>query len=386
MIYRNRSVKMYGLTSFLLTNILSVSTLLSSKNVLLNMYGSIPSLCIWTMGAVICCIFGLCYAELGATYPSGNEQLFLTKAFNKYVGMAFVTSSVFIILPAYTGIFVNVIHDLVIDYSSYFAVNMGICLLILVLVYVSGKLFLINRILFLINNGIVVVFFLSAVYAILVYNNKDTAYAEKCALYDTRGSIGYKGIASSMLYAMWGFDGWSRGTSMRQKIHKPWYTLRYSIVFSILISLFFVLFINISFLLVLPYDTIQKEDNFTTVYFSKLGVCTNRVVINILPLYGSLLGCMVGCTQYQKDDKKDLYMFVYIFMSILYSILDYKKKLALFITQYFQVFFYTLCCIGLLILRCRDNVDRPYKNHIIVPVLGSVLGIGLLILFLNNLI
>jgi amino acid transporter len=376
---------MYGLTSFLLTNILSVSTLLSSKSVLLNMYGLIPSMCIWTCGAVICCIFGLCYAELGSAYPSGNEQIFLTKAYNEYVGIAFVVSSVFIILPAYTGVFVNVIHDLVIDYSSSFVVNMGVCLFILILVYASGNLFLINRILFLINNGIVVIFFLSAVYAIIVYSSKDTAYAEKCAFYDTRGGIEFKGVSSSMLYAIWGFDGWSRGTSMCQKIHRQWFTLRCSIIFSILISLIFVLFINIGFLLVLPYDTIQREENFTTIYFIKLGVCANRVVINILPLYGSLIGCMVRCTQYQKDDYKNLYVFGYIMMSILYSILDYKKKFALFITQYCQVFFYTLCCLGLLILRFRGNVDRSYKNHIIVPVLGSVLGIGLLILFLNNL-
>lgn len=282
--YKNRTVKMYGLTSFLLTNILSVSTLLSSKKVLLNMYGSIPSLCIWTTGAIICCFFGLCYAELGSTYPSGNEQIFLTKAYNKYVGNSFVISYVFIILPAYTGVFVNVIHDIVIDYSSSFVLNMIICLLILILIYYSGELFLINRILFLINNGIVVVFFLSALYAIISFNNRNNSYTEKCALYDKRGSIEYKGISCSMLYAMWGFDGWNRGTTMRKKIYKPWYTLKYSIVFSILIALFFVLLINISFLLVLPYDTIKKDDNFTTLYFKELGVRTNRIVINILPL------------------------------------------------------------------------------------------------------
>jgi APA family basic amino acid/polyamine antiporter len=62
-------------------------------------------LAVWFFGGFLALVGGLCYAELGATYPrAGGDYYYLTRAFGRCVGFLFGWAQLSVILPASIGV------------------------------------------------------------------------------------------------------------------------------------------------------------------------------------------------------------------------------------------------------------------------------------------
>src|SRR6266480_1608207 len=62
-------------------------------------------LAVWVFGGLLALIGGLCYAELGTTYPgAGGDYYYLTRAFGRFVGFLFGWAQLIVILPASIGV------------------------------------------------------------------------------------------------------------------------------------------------------------------------------------------------------------------------------------------------------------------------------------------
>jgi basic amino acid/polyamine antiporter, APA family len=63
------------------------------------------ALAVWTFGGLLAFIGGLCYAELGATYPqAGGDYYYLTHAIGRRTGFLFGWAQLIVILPASIGV------------------------------------------------------------------------------------------------------------------------------------------------------------------------------------------------------------------------------------------------------------------------------------------
>lgn len=63
------------------------------------------ALAVWAFGGFLALVGGLCYAELGTTYPrAGGDYYYLTRAFGRFVGFLFGWAQLIIILPASIGV------------------------------------------------------------------------------------------------------------------------------------------------------------------------------------------------------------------------------------------------------------------------------------------
>jgi amino acid transporter len=63
------------------------------------------ALAVWTVGGLLAFIGGLCYAELGATYPrAGGDYYYLTHGFGRFTGFLFGWAQLSVILPANIGV------------------------------------------------------------------------------------------------------------------------------------------------------------------------------------------------------------------------------------------------------------------------------------------
>src|SRR5262245_6988312 len=72
-------------------------------------FGSVPNpwsgLAVWAFGGFLALVGGLCYAELGATYPrAGGDYYYLTEGFGRFTGFLFGWAQLIVILPASIGI------------------------------------------------------------------------------------------------------------------------------------------------------------------------------------------------------------------------------------------------------------------------------------------
>lgn len=72
-------------------------------------FGNTPNpwsgLAVWMFGGVLALVGGLCYAELGATYPqAGGDYYYLTHGFGRFTGFLFGWAQLIVILPASIGI------------------------------------------------------------------------------------------------------------------------------------------------------------------------------------------------------------------------------------------------------------------------------------------
>src|SRR5437588_11912858 len=68
---------------------------------------------VWVFGGFLALIGGLCYAELGATYPrAGGDYYYLTRAFGRCVGFLFGWAQLSVLLPASIGVMAFVFANL----------------------------------------------------------------------------------------------------------------------------------------------------------------------------------------------------------------------------------------------------------------------------------
>jgi amino acid transporter len=63
------------------------------------------ALAVWLVGGLLALVGGLCYAELGSTYPrAGGDYYYLTRAFGRCLGFLFGWAQLIVILPASIGV------------------------------------------------------------------------------------------------------------------------------------------------------------------------------------------------------------------------------------------------------------------------------------------
>jgi amino acid transporter len=396
----SKKVKTFGLISILLCNMMGTSAFLSSRNILRSAISCKISLLLWLLGAILSILFGLCYAELGSTYPSaGGDVVYLSKAFSPILGTIYSLCSLFLVLPSCSSLFCRMIHEELLGESysetQYIILTtiliLGLCIFIVLLG--NDVMVLVGKISFFIKVITVLFFLVTAVITIIFKKSSNFV----TAFNDPKGAVsnraGYMGLIIGMLYSMWGFDGWNCGNYIADGINNPEFTFKIGIFSSIVLSYIFISIINISFLLILPYDVyIGKDESFIVAYLKLLGINFSDLFISMLtvviPLFGSLLGIVIvykGITYgllSKKMEKSDVYgCFGLLFLTILFSYVKHHEILLKFM-QICTILFYTLCCYGLLVLRYRKpDLHRPFKVHISIPVISSAVGTMLIVAF-----
>ncbi|KAF9763983.1 Cystine/glutamate transporter [Nosema granulosis] len=390
-----KKMRTFGLIVLLLCNMMGTSTFLSSRNILKNAFSCKISLLLWVLSAVISVFFGLCYAELGSTYPeAGGDVVYLSNAFSPYVGLAYSLCSLFMILPACASLFCRMIHGEIGSLSPSLMTTTVIILVVCSLIVLMGNdlLVFVCKIAFYIKILTVLSFLLLSLYTIFIKKIEHVA-----AFYDPRGSVSQRsnirGLTAAMLFGMWGFDGWNCGNYIANEIYDPASTLKIGITLSIILACSFIVIINIAFLLVVPYDLyIDDTQSFIVEYFNLLGIKISGTAISTftvtIPLFGTILGLIIvykGIAHNlikNRVKRGDLYgLVLMILLTLIYSKAN-REEVLLKSMQISTVLFYTLCCYGLLILRYKKpDTFRPYKCHTSIPIIAAIAGTMLIIAF-----
>lgn len=391
----NKKVKTFGLITLLLCNMMGTSTFLSSRNILKNVLSCKISLLLWLVSAIISIFFGLCYSELGSTYPeAGGDVVYLNKAFSSYVGTSYSLCSLFMVLPSCSALFCEMIHTEICSSPKYKMLTAIMILTVCILIVLLGNdvLVLVCKLAFSIKIVTVLFFLFTSAYTIFF---KEVEHVP--AFSDPKGAISnrsnFMGMIVAMLYAMWGFDGWNCGNYMANEIYDPENTFKIGITLSIILAYAFISIINISFLMVVPYDVyIDSSKSFIVEYLNLLGLKINGTVISTftvtIPLFGTLLGIIIVyrgiANSLLKNRVKhgDYYgLASLIAFTLLYTSAKHPD-IILKCMQICTILFYTLCCYGLIFLRIKKpDVVRPYKCHISVPIISSIAGTLLVIAF-----
>jgi amino acid transporter len=77
-------------------------------------------LAVWIFGGLLALVGGLCYAELGSTYPrAGGDYYYLTRAFGRCVGFLFGWAQLIVILPASIGVMAFVFATVATEIHSF---------------------------------------------------------------------------------------------------------------------------------------------------------------------------------------------------------------------------------------------------------------------------
>ncbi|AFN83238.1 methionine permease [Encephalitozoon romaleae SJ-2008] len=339
--------------------------------------------------AIIATVFGLCYAELGSTYPyAGGDLNYLSRAYTKHLGTIYSVVSILLILPLSCAIMSIKIHecfeeDIGRDYCI--AMLLGLCTIFLSF---GGKLVTWTmRILFFLKVVTVASLLVISSISFIVARN-----APNPAILDKRNStveIDATSIVKGLCFTQFSFDGWNCGNYIANRIHNPGKSFPKAIVGSIWVVTFIYILISLSMMCVVPYDDIVGNVFFIDEYFRAVGIpITPRmlsVMVTLIPTFGSLVCSLIVGTGIieslvpAKFSKKlevislAAFSFIVFVFAKLESINWMVSKIAFGISL-----FYSLSCMGLVVLKLKHpSIERPFNLPLAVPLAASLIGISI---------
>ncbi|UYI27745.1 amino acid transporter [Encephalitozoon cuniculi] len=338
---------------------------------------------------VIATMFGLCYAELGSTYPyPGGDLNYLSRAYSKHLGTIYSVVSLLLILPLSCAIMSIKIyecfeHEMGRDYC------VGV-LLVLCSVFISfgGRLVTWTmRTLFFLK--VVTVVSLLVVSFISFTVIKSTSNP---AILDERNSttvVGAASIVRGLCFTQFSFDGWNCGNYIANRIHNPGKTFPRAIVGSIWSVVFIYILISLSVMYVVPYDDIVGNVFFIDEYFRAVGIpITPRmlsVIVTLIPTLGSLMcSFIVGSGIIEslipgKFNKKTEIVSLAIFSLLTFAFAK-LENISWMVSKiaFGTSLFYSLSCMGLVFLKLKHpSAERPFDLPLVVPLVASFLGVSI---------
>lgn len=379
-------MKTFDLMFLLICNMAGIGVFRLAHYVLSQTKSCVASLLLIVVSGAIATVFGLCYAELGATYPqAGGDLNYLGKAFSKHLGTVYSLVSITAILPlscAVMSITIAECFQSEISQDVCIAVLLAICSVFLAF---GGRLVTwAVRTLFL--SKIVTVAFL------LVTSLLSFTVARKAvpAINDPRSSMseidGMAPIIHGLCFTQFSFDGWNCGNYIANRIKCPGKAFPRAIVGSIWCVVAIYILINLSFMWVVPYDTIVGNKFFMDEYFDIIGIpIPSRILsvaVTLAPALGSLIcsftvgsGILESLLPVKFTKTIELGCFA-LFSLVVFlftqssHVLNMVGKIAFGISL-----FYSLSCLGLFVLKRRHpSIERPFSVPAVLPLVASAMG------------
>ncbi|AFM98516.1 L-type amino acid transporter [Encephalitozoon hellem ATCC 50504] len=384
-----KKIKMLDLLFLSICNMVGIGVFSMAHYVLSQTGTCASSIFLIVASAIIATMFGLCYAELGSTYPyAGGDLNYLSKAYSKHLGTIYSLVSILLILPLSCAIMSIKIHecfenDIGRDYCI--AALLGLCTIFLSF---GGRLVTWTmRILFFLKVVTVAsLLVISSISFIVVKSSPNPA------ILDVRNStieVDATSIVKGLCFTQFSFDGWNCGNYIANRIHNPGKSFPKAIVGSIWIVAFIYILISLSMMCVVPYDDIIGNVFFIDEYFKAVGIpITPRmlsIIVTLIPTIGSLVCSLIVGTGIieslvpvkfsKKLEMVSLAAFSLIVFAFakLESITWMVNKIA-----FGTSLFYSLSCMGLVFLKLRHpSLDRPFSLPLVVPLAASLIGISI---------
>jgi amino acid transporter len=378
-------IRTADLIYFLTCNMLGTGILIQASPLLSTVHSPVLSLLLWCLSGGISVLFGLCYAELGSTYPqAGGDCNYLSRAFSKHLALAYSLCSILIILPLGCAQMIKIIarhlpysefkSSTAVLLLSFVSVSLGDCISVLVV-----RAFFISKIVFMVY--LVAIAFLS-----LGTSRK----LSRSALVDPRGRrmAGFSELILGFFQSQWPYDGWNSGNFIANRIEAPGKTLPRGIISSLVLVTLIYVVVNTSYMITLPYDVLLGNRNFLKSYLKLIPINflpmpeRAAVIIEVTISFGTLLGSLVvasgiceSLAPHKYTKKKDIGLRVLFLLLVLaYAVLLREDKIIPRI-GFLTSLFYTLSSASLIILRFRyPGVERPFRIPIAIPFLSAALG------------
>lgn len=287
-------IKTLDLVFLLACNMTGIGVFSIAHDTLVHTGSCTASLLLVVASGMIATIFGLCYAELGATYPqAGGDLNYLSKAYSKYLGTAYSLVSIVFILPLCCSVMsIKVFECFKDDISQDLCVSLLLGTCCLLMTFGRRLLTWVVRILFFSKVATVVFLLMTSLLSFTV-----TKKTSNPAISDPRSSVssitGLTPIIHGLCFTQFSFDGWNCGNYIANRISNPGRTFPRAIVSSIWCVVFIYTLINLSFMWVVPYDNIVNNELFMTEYFQIIGISIAprilSIAVTLVPTLGSLL-------------------------------------------------------------------------------------------------
>lgn len=346
----------------------------------------------WILAGIVSILFGLCYSELGSTYPEeGGDAIYLVKAYGKLASIAFSFVSVVVILPLGCTLMIQMIGNSVISTEPMKQIIIFGILMLIATINVLGNnfIFRIQYVLTILKVLVVGFFVLFAflVFLNIVKVNEDRKGALSLFI-EGRENENIKSEQSVFprvmngLYAtLWSYDGWNSGNFIANRVYRPARTFPVAIVASLVIVCFIYLLINLSFFYVLPYEILMKENiGLVKAYFDNLilpqalrNICIHTV--KVLPCLGTLNGSFLVATciidsfiDGYKNKNLIRTVSVYAF-GVLVFLLHFIDNPSIILDKisFCTYLFYGMSILGMLILRKKDkDAKREFRASNII--------------------
>lgn len=356
------------------------------------------------LAGTIVMAFGLCYAELGATYPQeGGDAIYLKKAYGIVTSIIYSIFSVYIILPLGAAIMLKYIFsvakisDTFVMYCALFIVS---CIIVINWcscdVVIRVQLFL----------TYCKVFFLGVFMLIALLNflniietrpNVDNELENNTI--DSKFPLNIILGASSIF---WAFDGWNAGNFIAHRVRNPSFSFPIAIIASLIIVTLIYIMFGISFMRVLSLDMIRQIEHreLVSTFFERLNVDSMwfhilTLCINIIPPLGTLNGSFLVAASIVDSftanmKHPSLYKFIGLFLFGIVVMIGISTQKVYSLVSTISIFIYLwygLSIVAILVLRTKDKeverkfmVPKPLIYFVIslVPVIISLSAFNIL--------
>lgn len=334
-------------------------------------------------------MFGLCYAELGSTYPYvGGDLNYLSKAYSRHLGTAYSVVSILVILPLSCAVMSVKIHECFADdvgRDPCIALLLALCSMLLVL---GGRTVTwVVRALFLLKVATVVFLLVVSVLSFVVAKSVPNP-----AVTDARNAECVTDTASmirGLCFTQFSFDGWNCGNYIANRIHNPGSTFPRAIVGSIwgVVAIYVVTMLSV--MCVVPYDDIVGSVFCIDEYFRAVGIPISprmlSVVVTLIPTAGSLVCSFIvgsGIIESLVPTKrsKGVEAVSLAVFSLVVFVFAKSESIGWMVGKiaFGTSLFYSLSCLGLAVLKVRHpELARPFRLPLVVPVAAGFLGMSI---------
>lgn len=395
------------LTIILLCNTIGTGVFFLPKIIVPNAQTALMSLFCWFIAGFISILFGLCYSELGSSYPcEGGDTIYLTKAYGSYAGILFSLISVVVILPLGCALMAkNIVVSL--DFAKNYKTVLVMVLILTfsIINYLgSGNVYKLQVILTALKMITVILFIALAglVFIGLIQTKKDTpTFLQRK---DAHESYSIIKVFTAVFFTLWSYDGWNSGNFIAHRVAKPYRTFPLAITISLIIVTGLYILINLSYFYVLPSEAFTSAGgDIITEYFGALSINASlggiiATCINVIPPLGTMSGSyLVFVSIVDSFISKRKYPNAYKIGSlaafsatilVFYLIGDAGKILDKI--NFFVFLFYGASVLSIFILRkkAKDALKIYRANTLIVGFCGAfsalVLSFALYRSFTNN--
>lgn len=300
-----KKLSTFDLFSITTCNMIGMPIFYAAGKMLKDVKSPILIVLCYIISGIFSLIFGLCYAELGATYPQpGGDCNYLGRAYSKYAGKMYSAFSLFVVLPMVCAMMCQCVAESIFDpadasNSNYRTIVMILLLMICIFIISMG-----DKVTATVTRVLTILKMLTIVYivaiAVLFLTKKN--FTRYSSIWDKRGSIsGFKAVNytfEGIFSTMFSYDGWNSPNFIANRAESPGKSIPRSIIGSIIIVVILYTLINISYVFTLTYDELLLGENaFLETYLKKSQLIiypkAQTIFFRIIPVFGTLLGSLL---------------------------------------------------------------------------------------------